>query len=98
MVNDDDEPAFTGPVSKLCPSSAVTVCAVLSSLATCTRPPATVSVLGANAKSLIVTPSAAAVGEEPVRAGGAALLAVSPPEPPQAVSRAAAATASVSDQ
>ena len=51
-------PLASVPVSKLCPSSAVAVCAVLSSLVTVTRAPfVTVTLAGENLKLLIVTAS-----------------------------------------
>ena len=53
---DFDAPWASVPVSKLCPSSAVAVCAVLSWLVTVTRAPClTVTLAGANLKLLILT-------------------------------------------
>src|SRR3954447_10954439 len=80
-----EEPLSIEPVSKLRPSSAVTVCATPSAFITTTRPGPTVTVLGLNAKSwiLIVRTSlpGAAGGTWPLGEvdGGAAWL--EPPEP-----------------
>jgi hypothetical protein len=91
-----------GPVSKLWPSSAVKVCAVLSSLATAIGPsPLTVSVAGLNAKLSILIPlpeeDAALLDDDeppldddepPLGVGAFAV-----PDPPQpAINAAAAAT------
>ena len=90
-----DEPPPSVPVSKLCPSSAVTVCGVVSSLATLTRAPGlTVRALGTNLKSLIVTPVElwpdAELDEDWL--GFAVALPLSPPPQP-AISIAVAPTA-----
>jgi hypothetical protein len=91
-----DEPWPSVPVSKLCPSSAVTVCGALSSLVTFTRPPGwTVRALGMNLKSLMVTPVElwpdSELDEEGL--GFAVALPLSPPPQP-AISIAVAPTAS----
>jgi hypothetical protein len=92
-----DEPWPSVPVSKLCPSSAVTVWDALSSLVTVTPAPGlTVSGLGVNLKSLIVTPVELPLGAEldEELLGFAVAPPLSPPPPPQpAISIAVAAMA-----
>ena len=89
-----DAPCARSPVSKLCPSSAVAVCVVLSSLVTVTRAPClTVTLAGENLKLLIVTafelPPDAACDDDPLEFAEALGL-LPPPQP--ATSRAVAAT------
>jgi hypothetical protein len=89
-----DEPESTVSESKLWPSSAVTVCAVLSSFATLMRAPSlTRRVPGENLKLLMVI--ADGVPDEPPALGAApALGPLSPPPHPVASSAATAAVES----
>jgi hypothetical protein len=82
---DCDAPLPSVPVSKLCPSSAVAVCEVLSWLVTATPPPClTVTLAGENLKLLIFTalalPPDAGCDDDPLEfAEGLGLLP--PPQP-----------------
>ena len=80
-----DAPWASVPVSKLCPSSAVAVCAVLSWLVTVTRAPClTVTLAGENLKLLIFTalelPPDAACDDDPLEFADALGL-LPPPQP-----------------
>jgi hypothetical protein len=93
-----DEPWPSVPVSKLCPSSAVTVCGALSSFVTDTRAPGwTARGLGMNLKSLIFTAFELAPGaeldEESLEFAVALPLPPLPPPPQPAISTAVAAMA-----
>src|SRR6187397_2872354 len=90
-----DDPESIEPVSKLCPSSAVSVCATLSSLVTTApAPPATASVAGLNAKlSILIAP----VDGEPPLAVGLGVGAFAVPDPPQPSSSAAAVAATATE-
>jgi len=85
-----DAPESTVPESKLWPSSAVTVCAVLSSFATLMRAPfLTRRVPGENLKLLMVI--ADCVPDEPPALGAASALGPLPPPPHPDASTAATA-------
>jgi len=78
-----DAPSASVPVSKLCPSSAVAVWAVLSWLVTVTRAPClTVTLAGENLKSLIFTalelPTDTACDDDPLESAEALGLSPSP--------------------
>ena len=80
-----DAPWASVPVSKLCPSSAVAECAVVSWLVTVTRAPRlTVTLAGANLKLLIFTalglPPDAACDDDPLEFAEALGL-LPPPQP-----------------
>jgi hypothetical protein len=86
-----DAPESTFPESKLCPSSAVTVCVALSSFATLMEAPCwTRRVSGENLKLLMVI--ADGVPAEPAALGAAPALGP-PSSPPQPVASRAATAA-----